>query len=153
MTAKKNNFKGILKVNFKGVCKNVSLPAVEVLKVGLTHPEDGSKSGSTPAQDWKRPDVLCTCESAMLNPEPEFEQRVKRGALTEQKEYATLLCQFSTGLLTCQLLAIAVVCEVVGQLETAIDTLGEHKWPPVVAEALRLQQNSSVHLLQLQQKH
>lgn len=78
---------------------------------------------------------------------------MKRGALTEQREYATLLCQFSTELLTCQLLAIAVVCEVVGQLETAIDKLREHKLPPVVAEAFRLQQNSSVHLLQLQQKY
>lgn len=81
-------------MNFKGVCKNVSLPAVKVLKVDLTRPEDGSKSGLTPAQNWKRPDVLCTCEIAMLNPEPEVKQRVKRGALMEQKEYATLLCQF-----------------------------------------------------------
>lgn len=130
-------------MNFKGLFKNVSLPAAEVFKVDVTRPEDGSEEGSTRAQDWKKPDVLCTCESAMLNPEPEFEQRVKRGALTEQKEYATLLCQFSTGLLTCQLLAIAAVCEVVGQLETAVDKLREHKRPPVVAEALRLQQNSS----------
>lgn len=51
----------------------------------------------------------------------------------EQKEFATLPCQFSTGLLTCQLLTIAVVCEVVGQLETAIHNMKEYKLPPVVA--------------------